>query len=109
METIYILAVVALLLISGVWHLAAPRLTDRWMSRKPVVRSVGALLLILALPSLAWRGWYFRILFAGLTLSGFWRLCFPQSSIRMQQRSYPRWVHGCLLTGGAILVWTLRP
>jgi hypothetical protein len=34
---------------------------------------------------------------------------FPQSSIRAQQRSYPRWVHGCLLVGGAILVWALRP
>ena len=68
-----------------------------------MVRAVGALLLVLAIPSLVWRGWYFWTLFAGLTASGLWRLCFPQSSIRAQRRSYPRWVHGCLLVGGAIL------
>jgi hypothetical protein len=86
----------------------APRLTDRWMSREPVVRSVGALLTVLALPALLWGGWYFRVLFAGLMASGLWRLFFPANSIRLQRRTYPRWVHGCLLVGGALLVWILR-
>lgn len=108
-ETIYFRCVVGLLLVSGFWHIAAPGLTERWMSSVPAVRTVGALLLILAIPCLVWRGWYFWTLFTGLAISGFWRLCFPQTSIQAQRRSYPRWVHGCLLVGGAVLVWALRP
>jgi hypothetical protein len=108
-ETVYVWVVVGLLLVPGLWHIAAPGLTERWMSNALVVRAVGALLSVLAIPSLVWRGWYFWTLFAGLTASGLWRLCFPQSSIRAQRRSYPRWVHGCLLVGAAILVWALRP
>ncbi len=108
-ETVYFWVVVGFLLLSGLWHIAAPVLTERWMSNATVVRAVGALLLVLAIPSLVWRGWYFWTLFAGLTASGLWRLGSPQSSIRAQRRSYPRWVHGGLLVGAAILVWALRP
>ena len=108
-ETTYSWGVVGLLFVSGLCHIAAPVLAERWMSRAPVVRGVGMLLLVLAIPCLVWRGWYFWTLFVGLTVSGLWRLLFPQSSIRAQQRSYPRWVHGYLLVGGAILVWALRP
>src|SRR5271163_3152399 len=108
-ETIYFWSVVGLLLASGLCHIAAPRLTERWVSRIPVVRAVGGLLMVLALPCLVWRGWYFWTLFAALAVSGLWRLCFPRGSIRAQQRSYPRWVHGCLLDGGAVLMWALRP
>ena len=108
-QTVYLWGMVMLLLASGLCHIAAPALTERWMSNPRVVRSVGALLLALAVPCLVWRGWYFWTLFAGLTASGWWRLCFPQNSIRAQQRIYPRWVHGCLLIGGAILMWALRP
>jgi hypothetical protein len=108
-ENVYIGLVAALLLVSGVWHLVAPGLTERWMTRAAVVRAAGAALLVLAIPTLVWRGWYFRTLFVALVLSGAWRLCFPQSSIRAQQTLYPRWVHGCLLTGAAVAVWALRP
>ena len=108
-ETIYVWGVVGLLLVSGLWHIGAPGLTERWMSRVPVVRATGALLLVMAIPSLMWRGWYFWTLFAGVAASGLWRFCFPQNSIRAQQRLYPRWVHGFLLVGGAILVWAIRP
>jgi hypothetical protein len=108
-ETVYFWVVVCLLLVSGFWHIAAPRLTERWMSKARVVRTAGALLLMLAIPSLVWRGWYFWTIFAALTASGLWKLCSPQSSIRAQRQSHPRWVHGCLLVGGAILVWAQRP
>jgi hypothetical protein len=108
-KNIYCWGVAAFLLLSGIWHIAAPRLTERWMSKPPVVRAVGIFLVLLAIPCLLGRGWYFWTLAAGLAVSGFWRACFPESSIRAQQRSYPRWVHGCLLIGGAILVWTLQP
>jgi hypothetical protein len=107
-KTIYISVLATFLLVSGLWHVAAPTLTEHWMSNTRVVRAVGAMLLVLALPSLVWRGWYFGALFLALALSGFWRLCFPQSSIRMQQKVYPRRTHGLLLIGGAILVWALR-
>jgi hypothetical protein len=108
-ETAYLWSVVGLLFVSGLWHIATPGLTERWMSNSRVVRAIGEFLLVLAIPCLVWRGWYFWTLFAGLTASGLWRFCFPQSSIRAQQWSYPRWVHGCLLVGGAILAWVLRP
>ncbi len=108
-ETIYIWSVVVLLFTSGLWHIVAPEMTDLWMSNVTLVRAVGSLLLTLAIPCLVWRGWYFWTLFAGLTISGVWRLCYPQSSIRVQQRSYPRWIHGCLLVAGAVLVWALCP
>jgi hypothetical protein len=108
-ERVYCGSVAGLLVLSGICHIVAPVVMEPWMSRVIVVRAVGALLLVLAIPCLVWRGWYFWTLFAGLAVSGVWRLVFPQSSIRAQQRSYPRWVHGCLLVGGAILVLALRP
>jgi UPF0716 family protein affecting phage T7 exclusion len=108
-QTFYISTVAGLLLLSGGWHLFAPRLTEKWMSRTPVVRLTGVILIFFAALALLWPGWYFRALFAVLLGAGAWRLCFPHSSIRTQQRLYPRWVHGCLLTGCAILVWFLRP
>jgi hypothetical protein len=108
-ENLYVGLVAGLLLICGAWHLLAPGATERWMTRAPVVRCVGAALVVLACPALAWRGWYFPTLFTVLLLAGGWRLVFPRHSIQMQQTLYPRWVHGCLLTGCAVAVWALRP
>jgi hypothetical protein len=79
------------------------------MSLEPTVRFVGGVLIVLALPCLLWRGWYFWTPFGALLVSGFWRLFFPQSSIRAQQQTYPRWVHGWLLWIGAALVLLLKP
>jgi hypothetical protein len=108
-QTVYVSLIAGLLLLSGAWHLAVPRLTESWMSRVPAVRLTGVILIVLGGVSLYWSGWYFRALCLGLLVSGFWRLTFPQNSIHMQQRLYSRRVHGCLLVGGAILVWSLRP
>jgi hypothetical protein len=108
-ETIYVWSVAGMLLVSGIFHIGLPELTERFMRRIAMVRAVGALLLVLAIPCLLWHGWYFWSLFVALAASGVWRFFFPQSSIRAQQRTYPRWVHGCLLLGGAALVLTLRP
>jgi hypothetical protein len=108
-EAIYCWGVAGLLFVSGLCHIVAPELTERWMSGAAAVRWMGAVLLVLAIPCLMWRGWYFWTLFAGLLLSGIWRVFFPRGSIRAQQRSYPRWVHGYLLVGGAALVWALQP
>jgi hypothetical protein len=102
-------SVAIFLLISALSHLLLQSQTSRWMSKPGVVRFVGGFLLLLSVPCLWWRGWYFWTLFVGFALSGAWRLFFPSHSIRAQQRSYPRWVHGWLLLGGAIAVWALRP
>ena len=107
-RTIYVSILASALLVSGLWHIAMPSLTDYWMKNARIVRAVGILLLVLAIPCLAWRGWYFRTLLLALTVSGIWRLCFPQSSIRLQRTIYPRRIHGLLLIGGAIFVWVLR-
>jgi len=108
-RTIYIAVLASFLLVSGLCHLAAPGATDRWLRNTRTVRSVGAGLLVLAIPCVLWRGWYFWTLLLALAASGIWRLCFPQSSIRAQRTLYPRRVHGLLLIGGALLVWALRP
>jgi hypothetical protein len=108
-KTIYLVTVVGVLFVSGVWHLAAPELTERWLSRERGIRILGALLLELSIPCLAWGGWYYWMLFAGLTVSGFLRLCFPRASFHSLRSSYPIWIQGCLLVEGATLVWALRP
>ena len=33
------------------------------------------------------------VAFAGLAVSGAWRLFFPGNSVRAQEKTYPRWVH----------------
>jgi hypothetical protein len=106
---IYANFIAGLLLLSGFWHIFRQRQTERWMSRPGVVRFAGGSLLLLAIPCLRWRGWFFWALFVLLAISGMWRLFFPQHSIRAQQRTYPRWVHGCLLLGGGLAVWALKP
>jgi hypothetical protein len=108
-RTIYIAVLASFLLVSGLCHLAAPGSTDDWMRDTRTVRAVGAVLLLLAIPCIVWRGWYFWTLLPALAVSGIWRLCFPQNSIRAQRTLYPRRVHGVLLIGGALLVWALRP
>lgn len=108
-ETIYVNIVATFLLLSALCHIFFPSRTTHWMTKLALVRMIGGLLLLLSVPSLMWRGWYFWTLFALLAVSGAWRLCFPRNSISAQERSYPRWVHGCLLLAGSIGVWALRP
>jgi uncharacterized membrane protein len=108
-ESIFTNLVAALLLLSGLCHVFRQQQTKRIMSKPAVVRLVGACLLLLAMPCLLWRGWFFWTLFVLLAISGVWRLCFPHHSIRAQQSSYPRWVHGVLLLTGALAVWALGP
>src|ERR1035438_6431818 len=109
MKSVYVDSIASLLLISALCHIFLQSQTARWMSKPGRVRFVGGWLLLLSVPCLRWRGWYFWTLFGALVLSGAWRLCFPRHSIHAQERSYPRWVHGCLLLGGAVAVWALRP
>ena len=108
-KTIYIAVLASFLLASGLCHVTAPSSTDHWMTQTGTVRSVGALLLVLAIPCVLWRGWYFWTLFSALAVSGTWRLRFPHDSIRVQRSIYPRRVHGFLLIAAAFLVWALRP
>jgi hypothetical protein len=106
---LYIDALVVALLISSGFHLLAGRWTDRLLSRHKVVRAVGFGILFLAIPCFFWRGWFFLTIGTLLAGSGAWRLFAPEHSIRMQKKSYPRWVHGLLLLGGAGLIYTLQP
>jgi hypothetical protein len=107
-KTIYLSVVVAVLVLSGIWHISAPRITERWISRGNGIRLFGALLLELSIPCVWWGGWYYWVLFAGLTISGVLRLCFPQSSLRSIWPTYPNWVQTCLLLEGAALMWVLH-
>jgi hypothetical protein len=108
-EIIFLDTLAALLLVSALAHFFIPQVTDVWLGKPLLIRLTGIVLLILALGCLHWHGWFIRTLAAALGISGFWRLFFPQNSIRTQQSLYPRWVHGCLLLAGAIAVWALRP
>jgi len=108
-KSVYVDGIATFLLISALCHIFMQSQMARWMSKPSLVRFIGGCLLLLSIPCLWWRGWYFWTLFAALLVSGAWRLLFPQLSIHAQERSYPRWVHGCLLLAGAIAVWVLRP
>jgi hypothetical protein len=107
-KTIYLSIVVAVLIVSGVWHIAAPQLTERWISRENGIRLLGALLLELSVPCVWWGGYYYWILFAALTLSGVLRFCFPRKTFRSLWPLYPKWVQACLILEGAALVWVLH-
>jgi len=108
LASIYTDSIAAFLLLSALDHILFQRQVKYWLTKPAVVRFIGACLLLLALPCLWWRGWYFWALFLALAVSGTWRCFLPQHSIRAQERSYPRWVHGCLMLAAAIAVWALR-
>jgi hypothetical protein len=109
LESIYADSIAAFLLLSALFHIFLERQVNHWLAKPGVVRFIGACLLLFSLPCLRWRGLYFWTLFAGLAVSGTWRFFAPQHSNRAQERSYPRWVHGCLMLAAAIAVWALRP
>jgi len=90
------------LLLSGLAHLFFPADTGRWMSSSRNVRGVGGILLALILPAIVWGFYIIAVL---LALFGFPRLVAPERSIRLQQRLYPRRVHGVLLTIAAAGLW----
>jgi hypothetical protein len=70
-ESIYVYGVATFLLLSALCHFFWPSETQRWMSKPGVVRTAGGFLLLLAVPCLYWRGWYFGTLFGALIISVF--------------------------------------
>ena len=90
------------MLLSGLVHLFFPEETEKRMSCSRNVRIVGATLLALILPALVWG---FYILAVLLAIFGFPRVFAADRSIRLQQRLYPRRVHGVLLMMGATGLW----
>jgi hypothetical protein len=90
------------MLLSGLLHLFLPGETGKHMSCRRNVRIVGAVLLALILPATVWG---FYVLAALFVIFGLPRLFAPARSIRLQQRSYPRRVHGVLLVMGAVGLW----
>ena len=90
------------MLLSGLVHLFFPAETEKRMSRSSSVRIVGAILLALIVPAAVWG---FYILAALFAVFGLPRLYAPDRSIRLQQRLYPRRVHGVLLIMGAAGLW----
>ncbi|MBW4037342.1 MAG: hypothetical protein HIU91_00450 [Acidobacteria bacterium] len=108
LKTIYLSSVIVLLFVSGVWHIAAPKQTTGWMNRERGIRILGAIMLEMSIPCVAWGGLYFWILFVGLTVSGFMRFCRPQVSLAMLSQRMPGWLQAGLLVEGATLVWALR-
>ena len=66
-----------------------PGETEKYMSCPRNVRIVGAILL--ALPATVWGFYVLAVLFV---ICGLPRLFVPERSVRLQQRSYPRRVHG---------------
>ena len=90
------------MLLSGLLHLFLPSETEKRMACARNVRIVGAILLALVLPAAAWGFYVLAVLFV---IFGLPRLFAPERSIRLQQRSYPRRVHGALLVMGAVGLW----
>jgi len=90
------------LLIFALSHLLAPAWTERVMSQAKHVRVAGAVLLIMIVPSVAFGFYLLGLLLAAFGLP---RLVAPERSIRLQQRLYPRRVHGLFLLGAAAALW----
>ena len=101
-EIIFIPLVCLGMLLSGLLHLVLPGETERHMSCPRNVRIVGAILLTLVLPATVWGFYVLAVLFV---IFGLPRFFAPGLSIRLQQRSYPRRVHGVLLVMGAVGLW----
>jgi hypothetical protein len=93
MKIIYADGIAVLLLLSAACHIFFPSQTSHWMSKPVAVRFVGGCLLLLSIPCLWWRGWYFWTLFIALVVSGAWRFWFPQHSIHAQGKVIPA---GCM-------------
>jgi hypothetical protein len=92
------------MLVSGLLHLFLPEETEKHMSYPRNVRIVGAILLGLVLPATVLGFYVLAILFV---IFGLPRLFAPGRSIRLQQLSYPRRVHGVLLVMGAVGLWII--
>ena len=90
------------MLLAGLLHLFLPSETEKHMSCPRNVRIVGGILLALVLPATVWGFYVLAVLFVTFGLP---RLFAPKRSIRLQQRSYPRRVHGVLLVMGAVGLW----
>src|SRR2546427_332389 len=90
------------MLLSGLVHLLFPDETEKRMSCPRNVRMVGVTLLALILPAIVWSSYLLAVLFA---IFGLPRMFTPDRSIRLQQRLYPRRVHGVLLMLGAAGLW----
>ena len=102
MKPLFIPLVCLGLLLSGLLHLFFPGEAEKHMSCLRNVRIVGAMLLALVLPATVWGFYVLAVLFV---IFGLPRLLEPGHSIRLQQRSYPRRVHGVLLMIGAVGLW----
>ena len=104
MKSFFIPLVCLGLLLSGLLHLFLPRETEKHMSCPRNVRIVGAILLALVLPATVWGFYVLAVLFVTFGLP---RLFAPERSILLQQRFYPRRVHGALLVVGAVGLWII--
>lgn len=104
MRIIFLRLLSAGLLISALFHLLVPAWTERLMSQPRHVRCVGAVLLAMMVQSVS-LGLYLLALL--LTIFGLPRVVSPEGSIRLQQRLYPRRVHGVLLLAAAASLWLI--
>ena len=102
MRAYFIQAFAAALLACSLSHLLMPSWTDRVLTQRKYVRGAGVLLLVLIAPSLALGLYLFALVLAAFGLP---RVIAPERSIRLQQRLYPRRVHGVLLLAGAAALW----
>jgi len=101
-RSMFIPLVCAGLMLSGLMHLLFPDETEKHMSSARNVRIVGTILLVLIAPAVVLGYHILAVLFA---LTGIPRVLTPHRSIRLQQRLYPRRVHGALLIMSAAGLW----
>jgi hypothetical protein len=102
MRAYFIQAFAAVLLACSLSHLLMPSWTDRVMAQQKYVRAAGVMLLVLIAPSLALGLYLLAFMLAAFGLP---RVIGPERSIRLQQRLYPRRVHGVLLLAAAAALW----
>jgi len=105
--TLFVTACSAGLLAIGIWHLVSGAATERLFAKAANVRIAGAGLLLLSLPCLLWRGWYFWSLAVLLGASGGLRLFAAERNIRLQKGLYSRRVHGSIMSSAGVAMWLI--
>lgn len=90
-------------LVSAIFHFLKKEMVDGFLSKLMIIKAIGFILILNSIWGLSQQKTFPKIAGVLLFASGVWRLIFTKNSIRFQQKYYQRWVHGVLLSIGALI------
>lgn len=96
-------ALSAFFLVSAIFHFLKKETVEEFLTKPEIIKIIGLVLILISIWGFSQQSTYSKIAALLFFASGIWRLIFTKSSIRYQQKYYPRWVHGVLLGIGALI------